>query len=291
LPGLIATTSPDIDFNIDRTSIAVPAQFLYWPIEPKNLLDAVSKVIGRKAEESWHSMPEPIGKPLTLTVGEYQDIADAIAKGEPVDCHEAAESCKPLAEAVEAGNHHHILDAVRSHHDYTYVHSMRVATCLTLFGYGLGLKGDDLVTLSTGGLVHDVGKIVTPHEILVKPGKLTEAEWPTMRDHVVQSAEILGRSDDVTKGAMIIAGQHHEKIDGSGYPKGLKGAELNELARMSIIVDIFGALTDARSYKPPFPTEKAFAILEEMGDKIDQHMLKIFKAIFEPGSAMEREAA
>ncbi len=168
---------------------------------------------------------------------------------------------------------------------------MRVATLLTLFGHGLGMKGEDLLILSTGGLIHDVGKLVTPEQILSKPGKLTDEEWPVMRDHVTRSSELLGKSTDVTKGALIIAGQHHEKIDGSGYPKGLKGGELNELARMSVIVDIFGALTDARSYKPPFPQEKAFGILESMQTQIDQDLLKVFRAIFEPGSTMASEAA
>ncbi len=113
--------------------------------------------------------------------------------------------------------------------------------------------------------------------------KSTE-EWPVMRDHVTRSCQLLDESADVTKGALIIARQHHEKIDGSGYPKGLKGSELNELARISVIVNIFGALTDARSYKPPFEQEKAFAIFEDMQSQIDQNLLKIFRAIFEPGS-------
>jgi len=224
-------------------------------------------------------------------VDEYQDISNAIAAGEPIDCNEASKSCKPLMDAVTSGGHHVLLKAVQSHHNYTYVHSMRVATLLTLFGHGLGMNGDDLLILSTGGLIHDVGKLVTPTEILDKPGKLTEEEWPVMRDHVTQSSELLGVSTDVTKGALIIAGQHHEKLDGSGYPLGLKDSELNELARMSVIVDIFGALTDARSYKPSFPQEKAFGILESMEKQIDQNLLRHFRDIFEPGSELDTQRA
>ena len=289
-PGLIATAGTNVRFDIRKSELNVPSQFINWPIESKSLLDAVSKIIGEKAEHVWRELPEEIGQPLTLTVEEYQGISDAIANGEPIDCNSAAESCGPLVEAVGTGGHHTLLKAVQSHHNYTYVHSMRVATLLTLFGYGLGMKGDDLLVLSTGGLMHDVGKLVTPEQILDKPGKLTDEEWPVMRDHVTRSSQLLGESTDVTKGALIIAGQHHEKIDGSGYPKGLKGTELNELARMSVIVDIFGALTDARSYKPPFPQEKAFAILEGMQTQIDQNLLKIFRAIFEPGSDLTEQA-
>lgn len=289
-PALLLTATKDVTFDLAQSEIGVPSQFLNWPIDPKALLDSISYLIGRKAEEGWKDLPPEIGRPLTLSVEEYQSVANAIAEGEPVDCNAAAESCQPLADTVRAGNHHEILNAVRSHHDYTYVHSMRVATLLTLFGHGLGMTGEDLVILSTGGLIHDVGKLVTPYEILDKPDKLDDQEWPVMREHVVHSADILGKSDDVTKGSVIIAAQHHEKIDGSGYPHGLKGKEMNELARMSSIVDIFGALTDARSYKPAYPQEKAFNILESMTREIDQHLLSMFKDIFAPGSELEMQA-
>jgi len=290
-PGLVSTAGHGIAFDIRKAELDVPVEFLNWPLATKTLLDAVSKVIGEKAEYVWRELPEKIGVPLTLTVKEYQGITDAIANGEPIDCTSVSESCGPLVDAVSSGGHHDLLKAVQSHHNYTYVHSMRVATLLTLFGHGLGMNGDDLLALSTGGLLHDVGKLVIPEQILDKPGKLTEDEWQIMRDHVSRATQLLGDSTDITRGALIIAGQHHEKIDGSGYPNGLKGAELNELARMSVIVDIFGALTDARSYKPPFPQEKAFGILESMQTQIDQNLLKVFRAIFEPGSDMANKAA
>jgi len=288
-PGLVVLAGKDDKFHIKENHLDTPSQFLNWPFAGKALLNAISDVIGRKAQSSWTELPDVQSRSLTMTVEEYQGISDAIANGEPIDYNSASESCSTLTEAVDAGQHHAILSAVQSHHNYTYVHSMRVATLLTLFGYGLGMRGDDLLILSTGGLIHDVGKLVTPEQILDKPGKLTEEEWPVMRDHVTRSSQLLDGSDDVTKGALIIAGQHHEKIDGSGYPKGLKGGELNELARMSAIVDIFGALTDCRSYKPSFPKEKAFGILESMEKSIDQTLLKVFRSIFEPGSEIVME--
>lgn len=283
-PGLIATGGPELIDDIRRSGLDIPNQYVRWPIPAKTILDTISQIIGEKAEQSWRELPEQVGRPLTLTVDQYKDISKAIANGDPIDCASTQESCKPLIQAVSSGNHHSILGAVQNHHNYTYVHSLRVATLLTLFGHGLGMKGDDMLVLSAGGLMHDVGKLVTPKKILDKPGKLTDDEWPIMQNHVVKSRQILEESPGITKGALIIAGQHHEKIDGSGYPDGLKGAELNELARMSAIVDIFGALTDARSYKPAFPPEKAFGILEGMKEQIDQNLLNVFRAIFESGT-------
>jgi len=197
----------------------------------------------------------------------------------------AEESCVPLVEAVNSHEYDGILDGVKGHHNYTYVHSLRIATFLSIFGHTIGMRGDDLQTLASGGLLHDVGKMATPQDILNKNGKLDDREWPVMQGHVEQSRIILDRTPGISAGVRIIALQHHEKIDGSGYPLGLKDNELNELARMSMIVDIFGALTDERSYKPAFPPEKAFAILEDLDNKLDQGLVKVFRGVLEDSGA------
>lgn len=253
-----------------------------WPIRnPDEIREEIGRMVSRAVEDKWEKLPTVERKALKMTVEQYQGISDAIQSGEPIDYDDAKESCLPLVDAVKSNSHHQLLQAVQGHHNYTYVHSMRVATLLTLFGSGIGASQTDMEILATGGLLHDVGKIVTPQEILNKPGKLDDNEWPIMQNHVVESDHLLHASPEVKKGAIIIAAQHHEKLDGSGYPHGLKGAELNELARMSAICDIFGALTDERSYKPPFPSEKAFAILESMDKGIDQKLLKVFRNIFD----------
>lgn len=280
-PGLIIISGPDTNPDVDQLDIKVPSKFLKWPLTTDDLRVNIHQVIGENAELKWSELPDNIGRPLSLSVKEYQEIADAIRQGKPIDFGSAVSSCQSLIKSVGDGLHHEILSTVQGHHNYTYIHSIRVATLLTLFGHALGLSDEELTIMSTGGMLHDVGKMAVPLEILDKPAKLTEAEWPIMRDHVMQSIRILDDTSDITNGIMIIAGQHHEKIDGSGYPLGLKGGELNELARMSAIVDIFGALTDVRSYKPAFSTEKAFSILESMDREIDQHMLRFFRYIFE----------
>ena len=154
---------------------------------------------------------------------------------------------------------------------------MRVATLLSLFGAAIGIKGEEHMTLTAGGLLHDVGKMVIPHEVLNKADKLDEAEFVVMKSHVTHTLDYLEKTQTLPSGVIIIAGQHHEKLDGTGYPFGLKGAELNQLGRMASIIDVFSALTDRRVYKPPMEPEKAFSIMGNMQGHLDQTLLLVFK--------------
>jgi putative nucleotidyltransferase with HDIG domain len=173
-----------------------------------------------------------------------------------------------------------ILNGVKEHDNYSYAHSLRVATLLSLFGHTLGLKKEDQLVLASGGLLHDAGKISIPHEVLNKPGRLTEPEFMVMKSHVTETIKFLNNSPDMPKPVIIIAAQHHEKLDGTGYPNGLKGGELNDLARMASIVDVFSALTDRRVYKPPMEAETALGIMtEQMKSHLDQHFVSLFKSM------------
>ena len=152
---------------------------------------------------------------------------------------------------------------------------------LTLFGNAINLPVDDQKILATGGLLHDVGKMSIPHSVLNKPGKLNDDEFVVMKNHVTESVRYLELNGNIPKGIITIAGQHHEKLDGTGYPYGLKGTKLNDLARMAAIVDIFSALTDRRVYKPSMSPEEALTIMmEEMSNHVDTHLLGMFRQRF-----------
>ncbi|KAF0113944.1 MAG: response regulator, partial [Rhodospirillaceae bacterium] len=170
-----------------------------------------------------------------------------------------------------------LLNGVRGHDNYSCVHSLRVAIFLSMFGHTMGLENDDLLVLSCGGLLHDVGKMSIPYEVLNKPGRLNDAEFTVMRKHVTNTVRYIDACATLPKGIGIIAAQHHEKLDGTGYPNGLKGRDINELARMAAIVDVFSALTDRRCYKEPMVPEQALRIMREsIAGHIDQSMLRLF---------------
>ncbi len=244
------------------------------------LLKAISDQVNAHVESQWETL-QPVQKAaLENTLSSFNSVADLIAEGKPLPYNDIQDSCTPLVTAIQSGSYKELLAGVKGHDNYSYVHSLRVATFLTLFGDFLGIKGDDMKILATGGVLHDVGKMMIPHQVLNKPGKLNDEELVVMRSHVTETISFLENTHGIPRGVAIIAGQHHEKIDGTGYPYGLKGKELNELARMACIIDIFSALTDRRCYKDPMTPVEAMKIMEGMGDgHLDRHFLTSFKEL------------
>ncbi len=256
------------------------------PFSRSTFITALSSSVNASIEAKWDDIEPTQKKALKNTLSSFNSIADLIHDGEPIPYDSVRDSCAPLIEAVQNNNYKEILAGVSDHDNYTYVHSLRVATFLSLFGNVLGIKGDELMTLSTGGLLHDVGKMHIPHEVLNKPGKLTEEEYTIMKSHVCCSVDFLKETSDLPKGVMIVAGQHHEKVDGSGYPNGIEGGKMNELARMASIIDIFSAITDRRVYKDPVPPEQALKIMINMNTQLDQKFLAVFREMLLDGASL-----
>jgi HD-GYP domain-containing protein (c-di-GMP phosphodiesterase class II) len=134
--------------------------------------------------------------------------------------------------------------------------------------------------------MHDIGKARIPLAILEKPGPLDENEVAVMRKHPEYGVEALGNTAVPLEMRDIIL-HHHELLDGSGYPHGLKGNEICDLVRILTISDIFGALLERRSYKPPFSSEAAYQILVDMGPRLDRDLVRAFKFV----SGVDRKAA
>ena len=144
-------------------------------------------------------------------------------------------------------------------------------------------SGMDEITaqkLFLASAMHDIGKIGTPDYVLFKPGKLDEAEWTIMKEHATQGAEILGNHpDELLQMARIVALSHHEKWDGTGYPRGLKGAEIPRIGQIVALADVFDALTSQRPYKQPWPVEQAIATIQTAaGVQFDPDLMAPFMA-------------
>lgn len=153
------------------------------------------------------------------------------------------------------------ISALRSKDAYLLEHSINVAFLLVTFGKYLKLEREVLKHLAVGGILHDIGKVRVDNKILHKPGRLTPEEFEHMKLHQVYAKEILSETEGLSQISHDVCLMHHEKIDGNGYPNGLKGDELTLHGRMSCIVDIFDALTATRCYKEAMSPAAAFKIL------------------------------
>ena len=161
----------------------------------------------------------------------------------------------------------------------TDAHNYRVSIYAIRLAEAIGLEKKEIQSLIKGSFLHDVGKIGIRDNILLKPGKLDEQEFETMKEHVIHGLDIIRKSDWL-KDAEDIVGGHHEKFNGRGYPKGIAKESIPIAARIFAITDVFDALTSRRPYKEPFSFEKTMAILEQgKGEHFDPEILDKFKDI------------
>jgi len=161
----------------------------------------------------------------------------------------------------------------------THGHTERVvAYCLRL-GRQIGLSCSDMISLEYGALLHDVGEIGVPDAILRKAGPLTEEEWIHVRRHVEYGAEIL-TGIDFLEGAAHVVAQHHERYDGSGYPRGLVGEDICVGARIFAVADTFDAMTSDRPYRDAYPVDEAAKeIIAGSGTRFDPSVVNAFSEI------------
>ena len=161
----------------------------------------------------------------------------------------------------------------------THGHSERVVTYSLRLGREYGLNPAEMKALEFGSLLHDIGKIGVPDAILRKPAKLTDEEWVRMREHPLHGQQIL-RNIKFLEGAARVVAQHHEKWDGSGYPLGLKGEEIDICARIFAVADAFDAITSDRVYRKGRPYEAATQELDEwVGRQFDPKVVEAFHRV------------
>ncbi len=168
-------------------------------------------------------------------------------------------------------------DVVDAKSPFTAGHSRRVAQFADLIAVAVGLDPESRRRLRRAALLHDVGKLGVSNIVLEKPGKLDEAEWQAMRSHPVKSEAILSRIA-VFADAARIGGAHHEKLDGSGYPRGLRESEIDFETRIVTVADVFDALTADRPYRAAMSIERALEIIDEgVGQAFDPDCVEALK--------------
>jgi putative two-component system response regulator len=229
-----------------------------------------------------------------LKVKAYNDLMRNYQKELEADVAKRTEELKHALERIKAASLETIyrLSMASEYRDEdTGIHVKRMSRYAAAVARHMGLDEHLVETILYAAPMHDLGKIGIPDLILLKPSELDPLEWEIMKQHTVIGARILNGSDaEFIQLAQIIAQNHHEKWDGSGYPLALKGVEIPIAARITAIADVFDAMTSKRPYKEAFTVEKSLAIIKEgRGGHFDPDVVDAFLAIQEEILAIKKE--
>lgn len=188
------------------------------------------------------------------------------------------EECLSTAGAGFAG-----ISKISSKDYYTHTHSVNVGLYCMTFGTKVGLPRDDVKQLGLGGMLHDVGKSRIDTSLINKVGKLNDDEFEQMKSHSPMGEEMLTEMCCYKDIVISMAGQHHEKFKGGGYPKGLSGDEISMHARICKIMDVYDALTTRRSYKKALSVMDTLTIMtKQMANDFDPKLLQLFIKVMGP---------
>ncbi len=201
----------------------------------------------------------------------------AKAEGAP-DVTVARQMVDGLAHAVSENRSALLaLTALREYDNYTFTHMVNVSILVMAQARALGIDGSLLREFGLAALMHDIGKIETPLEILNKVGALTDEEFSMMKRHTIDGAELLRATPDVPTLAPVVAFEHHLRLDGSGYPEGVRRASLNLGTMLCSIADVYDAMRSTRVYQTASPTARILAVLEANdGHRFDSRLVRRF---------------
>lgn len=200
------------------------------------------------------------------TINEFKNsMNDIVQKGAKIDTDVLLNQATHLIDgASNTSAFFNMLHNMRQYDDLTFAHCMNVALISNILATWLNLSPKEIETATLCGLLHDIGKLAIPDQLIKKPGKLTDEEYKTVKKHTIEGYNILKNqniSDHIKNAALM----HHEKCDGSGYPLGLKGDKIDAFAKIVAIADVYDAMTAARVYRGPLCPFQVIEIFEKEG--------------------------
>ncbi|MBB3214467.1 putative nucleotidyltransferase with HDIG domain [Herbaspirillum sp. Sphag1AN] len=210
--------------------------------------------------------------------------------GKAVDVKQALPIVQEITASVSRNSGALIsLARLKNTDDYTYMHSVAVCALMIALAHKLGLSPEHTRQAGVAGLLHDIGKMAVPSDILNKPGKLTDDEFTSIKKHTVAGHEILRNVNGISEAALDVSLHHHEKIDGSGYPFNLRGGQISLFAKMGAVCDVYDAITSDRPYKPGWEPGHSIKRMASNEGHFDEIILEAFiksVGIFPTGSCV-----
>ncbi|MFG6327954.1 MAG: HD-GYP domain-containing protein [Lachnospiraceae bacterium] len=168
------------------------------------------------------------------------------------------------------------INALKTSDEYTFKHSVDVATMSMIIAKNMGYSQDDIYSIGVAGLLHDIGKSKVPLEILNKPAKLNDEEFKVMKNHTVFGYEIIKEKENFSQAIALAVLQHHEKMNGRGYPLGVKADKITDFAKILSVVDVYDALVTERPYKKALSQRTAIEMIMSMTEELDIKAMKVF---------------
>ncbi|MCB9946627.1 MAG: HD domain-containing protein [Rhodospirillaceae bacterium] len=244
---------------------------IFTDARAEHQIHAFRLLAGNTTDRTIAQSDPAIARIWTRTKDVVHDLTARIRAGQPIPRADVQALATSVVETLDSSALTDFLALLRQHHAESVVHGLDVGITALLLGRHIGVrrKADELRLFETG-LLHDVGKLAMPLPILQKPGKLTDEETAVIQRHPIESEKILrhsGAYDDLVIRAAV---QHHERLDGTGYPHHLPADGIHDLSRLIAVCDVFCALTEHRSYRPKQTPEDAVPILRDMsGNHLD----------------------
>jgi putative nucleotidyltransferase with HDIG domain len=294
LQGLTLETTEDIKmFQSHCSHVFISTDDPRWIEAEKRAKETKSKPVSgfRETRDIHDEMPHA---KLTLeeTHAHIEKVLNDINNGEAFDAEESRAVVRECMKSIVSNANAILwLTKIKNEDKYTSEHCMRVGVLSIAFGRFLDLPEEDLELLGLAGMLHDVGKIKTPPEILNKPGKLTPEEYDIMKQHSVLGKDVLDEVKGLEELVVDTAHYHHERVDGNGYPEKLDAKLLHKFIRMVSVVDVYDAITSDRCYQQGRSAFEALKILFSETDKhFDKELVEIFIrmiGIYPPGTLVE----
>jgi len=237
------------------------------------LLDKVGAMLAPSAQPA---VPAELRHRFVAASAALSDLIGAAETGARLPRKTLDESIEALNRAADGGDLNAWLDMVWRHDDATYQHCLLVSGLAAAFAQRLGFREADRRLIAEAAVLHDIGKARIPLDILRKPESLSPAERQVMRRHPEIGHDMLLAQGGFAPVVLAAVLSHHEYLDGSGYPHGLGDGDIPDTVRIITICDVYAALIERRSYKPPMPPGDAYAALIAMGGKLDRDLVRVF---------------
>lgn len=220
-----------------------------------------------------------------------KDMMEQVRAGKEIDARQAdAQVSMMIDQLIEDPQSMLCVSVLKNSDEYTYDHCVNTAILALFVGKSLNLPERELMVLGKGMLLHDIGKCMIPHSVLTKPGRLTAEEANVVKSHVAKGAAYLRKTKHIEPSVLAMVTQHHERLDGSGYPDGLKGDQIEPYARLAGLIDVYDAMIHENHYKDSDdPTAVLKELSESVGSKFDPTAFKGLSdsiGIYPPGTIL-----